>query len=538
MALTSFGFLLFFTAVLFVYYIVPKRAQWILLLVASYAFYVISGFAQVFFLLGTTLITYGSGLLMQKRRDRYKADLDNVKNNNSDKDAQKELKQNLKKQANADIHRIQVIAIVLSLGILAVVKYSSFAIDNLNSLLKITGLSAQIPGFKILVPLGISFYTFMAMGYVIDIGRGKYDAERNFGKLALFLSFFPSIVQGPISRYDDVGKKLVEEHKLNYENLTYGAQLILWGFFKKLVIADRISPVVSQIFVVNYKDYSGTMLFIGVIMYAIQIYCDFSGGIDITRGAAQMLGIELPLNFERPYFSKSVAEYWRRWHITLGAWMREYVFYPIMLSKPMSKLSKKVKDKYGQQKSKYVPSVITPFIVFILIGIWHGANWRYVAFGLYNAVVVAGSVALEPQFSKMSAKLKIKTESAGWQIFRVVRTFLILIFSKAIVKSPSLKVAAGIIFRMLTNFNIHIVGEFLDKDFDLGIKNWIVFGLALILLFAISLMQEFGIHIRKSIAKWNIVPRWLVYFAMLLIILIFGIYGPSYDASEFIYQAY
>lgn len=251
-----------------------------------------------------------------------------------------------------------------------------------------------------------------------------------------------------------------------------------------------------------------------------------------------MLGIELPLNFERPYFSKSVAEYWRRWHITLGAWMREYVFYPIMLSKPMSKLSKKVKDKYGQQKSKYVPSVITPFIVFILIGIWHGANWRYVAFGLYNAIVVAGSVALEPLFSKISEKLKIKTESAGWQIFRVVRTFLILIFSKAIVKSPSLKVAAGIIFRMLTNFNVHIVGEFLDKDFDLGYKNWIVFGLALLLLFAISLMQEFGIHIRKSIGKWNIVPRWLVYFAMLLIILIFGIYGPSYDASEFIYQAY
>lgn len=538
MALTSFSFLLFFTAVLLVYYIVPKRVQWILLLVASYAFYVISGFAQVFFLLGTTLITYGAGLLMQKRRDRYKADLENIKNNKSDKDAQKELKQNLKKQATADIHRIQVIAIVLSLGILAVVKYSSFAIDNLNSLLKITGLSAQIPGFKILVPLGISFYTFMAMGYVIDIGRGKYDAERNFGKLALFLSFFPSIVQGPISRYDDVGKKLVEEHKLNYENLTYGAQLIMWGFFKKLVIADRISPVVSQIFVVNYKDYSGTMLFLGVIMYAIQIYCDFSGGIDITRGAAQMLGIELPLNFERPYFSKSVAEYWRRWHITLGAWMREYVFYPIMLSKPMSKLSKKVKDKYGQQKSKYVPSVITPFIVFILIGIWHGANWRYVAFGLYNAIVVAGSVALEPLFSKISEKLKIKTESAGWQIFRVVRTFLILIFSKAIVKSPSLKVAAGIIFRMLTNFNVHIVGEFLDKDFDLGYKNWIVFGLALLLLFAISLMQEFGIHIRKSIGKWNIVPRWLVYFAMLLIILIFGIYGPSYDASEFIYQAY
>ena len=537
MALTSFNFLLFFTVVLFVYYIVPKRFQWVLLLAASYAFYLISGVAQVFFLLGTTVITYGAGLLMQRRRDRYKAELAELKNR-SDKDAQKELKQALKKQAGADIHRIQVIAIVLSLGILAVVKYSSFAIENINSLLNLTGLSAQIPGFKILVPLGISFYTFMAMGYIIDIGRGKYEAERNFGKLALFLSFFPSIVQGPISRFDDVGKKLVAEHKLNYENLTYGAQLIVWGFFKKLVIADRISPVVSEIFVVKYTQFSGSMLFIGVILYAIQIYCDFSGGIDITRGAAQMLGIELPLNFERPYFSKSVAEYWRRWHITLGAWMREYVFYPIMLSKPMSKLSKKVKDKYGQQKAKYVPSVITPFIVFILIGIWHGANWRYVAFGLYNAVVVAGSVALEPLFTKISTKLKIKTDSAGWQVFRVIRTFLILIFSKAIVKSPSLKIAAGIIFRILTNFNIHAFSELFGAEFSLDYKNWIVFGAALLLLFVISLLQEFGVHIRSSIGKWFIVPRWLVYFAILLIILIFGIYGPSYDASEFIYQAY
>ncbi len=209
-----------------------------------------------------------------------------------------------------------------------------------------------------------------------------------------------------------------------------------------------------------------------------------------------------------------------------------------MLSKPSSRISKKVKDKYGQQKAKYVPSVITPFIVFILIGIWHGANWRYVAFGLYNAIIVAGSVALEPLFTKISTKLKIKTDSAGWQVFRVVRTFLILTFSKAIVKSPSLKIAAGIIFRILTNFNIHAFSELFGAKFSLDYKNWIVFGAALLLLFVISLLQEFGIHIRSGIGKWFIVPRWLVYFAILLIILIFGIYGPSYDASEFIYQAY
>ena len=503
-----------------------------LLLAASYAFYLISGFGQVFFLLGTTFVTYGAGLLMQKRRNRYKAELE------ANKELTKEDKQLLKKKSKADIHRIQVIAVIICLGVLAVVKYSPFVISNINRVLDSTGMEAQIPGIRILVPLGISFYTFMAMGYIIDIGRGKYEAERNFGKLALFLSFFPSIVQGPISRFDDVGKKLVEPHKLKYENLTHGAQLIMWGFFKKLIIADRIAPVVSEIFVVDYSKFSGTVLFYGVLCYAAQIYCDFSGGIDITRGAAQMLGIELPLNFERPYFSISVADYWRRWHITLGAWMREYVFYPIMLSKPVSKLAQKVKERHGQQKAKYVPSVITPFIVFILIGIWHGATWRYVAFGLYNAVIVAGSVALEPLFSKAAGKLKINTESFGWKVFRIIRTFLIMGGSKILVKSPNLKSAVGIFIRIFTSANIHIVDELSGYEFSLDYKNNIVLALALLTVFVISVLQESGIQIRKSVDKWFIVFRWIAYFAMLIAIMVFGVYGPAYDAASFIYQRY
>ena len=511
MLFNSFTFMIFLPVVFLLYWFIFKRLKWqnLLILMASYVFYGWWDWRFLILIIITSASSFASGLLIK----RY--------------EGQRHLQR-----------AVSAANIVLNLGILGVFKYFNFFVDSLSSLLAAFGMTVDWPTMHIILPVGISFYTFQALSYSIDVYARRIEPTKDPIAFFSFISFFPQLVAGPIERATNLLPQMQRERTFDYAVAVDGLRQMLWGFFKKLVIADRISPVVSQIFVVNYKDYSGTMLFIGVIMYAIQIYCDFSGGIDITRGAAQMLGIELPLNFERPYFSKSVAEYWRRWHITLGAWMREYVFYPIMLSKPMSKLSKKVKDKYGQQKSKYVPSVITPFIVFILIGIWHGANWRYVAFGLYNAVVVAGSVALEPLFSKMSAKLKIKTESAGWQIFRVVRTFLILIFSKAIVKSPSLKVAAGIIFRMLTNFNIHIVGEFLDKDFDLGIKNWIVFGLALILLFAISLMQEFGIHIRKSIAKWNIVPRWLVYFAMLLIILIFGIYGPSYDASEFIYQAY
>jgi len=531
MAYTSFYFLAFLAGVLILYYIIPKRFQWVLLLAASYAFYLISGVAQVFFLLGTTAVTYISGLLMQKRRDRYKAESADV----SDRD----MKQALKKKSTSDIHRIQVITVLVDLGVLALVKYSSFLINNVNSVLSVFGAENGLPGFSILVPLGISFYTFMAMGYVIDIGRGKYEAERNFGKLALFLSFFPSIVQGPISRFDDVGKKLTEEHAIKYENITYGAQLIMWGFFKKLVIADRVAPVVAKIFSVEMFDkLSGTTMFFGMLAYAVQIYCDFSGGIDITRGAAQMMGIELPLNFERPYFSASVSEYWRRWHITLGAWMREYVFFPVMLSKPISKLSKKVKEKHGQKASKYVPSVITPFIVFLLIGIWHGANWRYVAFGLYNAVIVAGSVALDPLFKKMAEKLHINTESKGWKIFKIIRTFLILGISKILVRSASLKMAVKTVIKIFTSVNFAFGSELVENGFDLGYKNNIVLGIAVLFLFVISVLQENGIHIRESVGKWFIVFRWIAYFVLLVIILVFGIYGPEYDAANFIYQTY
>ena len=533
MTLTSFNFLCFFLVVIILYYAVPKKFQWVLLLLASYAFYIASGLIQVFFIAGSTFITYLSGILMQKRRDRYKGELEAAKG------LEKEQRQQLKKKLTSDIKRIQYTTIAIHLLILCLVKYSNFIVQNINKAFSLFGGEGAIPGLNILVPLGISFYTFMAMGYVIDIGRGKYDAERNLGKLALFLSFFPSVVQGPISRFDEVGKRLVEEHKINYENLTRGAQLIMWGFFKKLVIADRIAPLVTGIFTVKmYEKLSGTAFFFGMVAYALQIYCDFCGGIDITRGAAQMLGIELPLNFKRPYFSTSVAEYWRRWHMTLGAWMKEYVFYAIMLSKHISKLGRKVKDKYGQKASKYIPSIVTSFIVFLLMGIWHGSTWSYVAYGLYNAVLISGSMALEPVFEKILKVLHINPENNLWKLFRMVRTFLILSIAKLLVIAPSLKYAIKILGKMCTNINFSFQTELDKYKINLDYKNYIVLGVALLIVLIISIIQEKGIHIRESIGKWNSVFRWLVYFIILIMIMVFGIYGPGYDAANFIYQAY
>ncbi len=535
MAYTSLGFLAFLGLVILVYYLVPKKYQWAVLLTASYTFYLFSGVAQLAFILGTTAVTYFAALNMQKKRDAYKAELAAIGHGIT-----REQKQELKKIVGNKIRRVQFASVIAVLLVLAVVKYLNFAIENVNSLFTLFKYDASLPLVNIIVPLGISFYSFQAMGYLIDIGRGRYAAEKHFGRMALFLSFFPSIVQGPINRYGDLGVQFNEEHDFDYDNLKFGAQLMLWGFFKKMVIADRAAPVVSEIFSSNYADYNGSVYFFGMLMYALQIYCDFSGGIDIARGAAQTLGINLPQNFERPYFSTSVADYWRRWHATLGAWMREYVFYPVMLSKPLTKISKALRKAGKAKLAKLVPSVITPFVVFFLIGVWHGANWKYVAFGLYNATIVASSVALAPYFKKAIEKLHINTEAFSWKLFTIVRTFLVLGISKILVKSPGLEAALHIIKSIFTEVDFDFVFGLDGKIFSLGVdeKNMFVLFVAVLVLLGVSILQENGMKVRETLSKQNIVFRWAVYFIALIFVLVFGIYGPAYNAADFIYQAY
>ena len=528
MSFTSLSFLLFLSIVVLLYYLVPKRFQWCLLLAASYAFYLFSGIPQVAFLIATTLINYTSARIMQSMRDKFRAQTDLTK----------EQRREVKKVVNKKIHRVQTLTIIIDLAILGAVKYLNTAIENLNSIFTLFRYDTHLPLVNIIVPLGISFYTFMSMGYLIDVGRGKYDAERNLGKFALFVSFFPSIIQGPINRYNELAPQLAQPHKFSYENLTYGSQLIIWGFFKKLVLADRAAMMVGKIFTSNADAYTGTVYFLGMLAYSIQIYGDFSGGVDIARGAAQIMGIELPNNFERPYFSTNVADYWRRWHITLGGWMRDYVFYPIMLSKPVTKMSKVARKVAGSYGAKVVPSAITSFIVFFLVGIWHGATWRYVGFGLYNAIVVSGGVALAPLFEKLTAKLKINTEVFSWKLFQILRTFLIMLGSKILVRAFSLKVSLVIFKKILTEHTPWIITD--GTLFKLGLEPLEMFILfvGILVLLTVSILQERGVKMRETIAKQNLAFRWAVYIIALIVVIIFGVYGRGYNAADFIYARF
>ncbi len=532
MALYSLKFLAFVALVAFVYYIVPKKWQWSVLLIASYGFYIASGIENLAYILFTTVFTFLSALYMQRLRDKQQLKIEAL-----GEEVTKEQKRELKKEVQKKVHTVQVLTVLLNLLVLAAIKCLNLVIGGLNDAFALFKWDASMPLINIIVPLGLSYYTFNCIGYLIDVGRGKHAAEKNIGKFALFTSFFPSIVQGPLFRYNDVGVQLTQTHKFNYDNVKYGAQLILWGLFKKLIIADRIAPVVKTIFAEGFEYTNGSQIFFGVLMYSFQIYGDFSGGTDITRGTAQMLGIELPMNFERPFFATSMADFWRRWHMSLGAWMREFVFFPIMLCKPVTAISKKFRKAFGPHAAKMVPSVAAPMVVFFLIGIWHGVTWQYIVNGLYNALLISSTVALTPFYEKLAKWLHINTEAFSWRIFQMLRTFGLLCISRIIVKAPSLGEAFRMIKTMFTSIDISFI---IGKDggmFELGIdkSGMIVLLLAIALLLVIGILQESGMKIRETLAKQNLIFRWGLILLLLGVVIVFGVYGPEYDASAFIY---
>lgn len=532
MAFVSIQFLLFLLAVCVIYFILPGKVRWTWLLISSYAFYLINDIRAVIFLILTTVIVFIAGLALGRLNATQEAYL--LENKGTLSRAEKKT---FKEQNTRKKRRVVLLTILASLGILIFLKYFNFFAENINVVLSGFSVKAKIPALNLLLPLGISFYTLQAIGYVIDIYRGKYSPDKNLAKFALFLSFFPQIVQGPIARYDQLAKQLYVPHKFEYERVTMGIQLILWGFMKKLMIADRIAPFVDEIFN-NYTGYGGFITLLAAFGYGIQVYADFSGGMDIARGAAQILGIDLAINFERPYFARSISEFWRRWHITLGSWMKDYVFYPLALSKPFNKLGKNMRKLFGNYVGKVFPTFLSMFIVFLLVGVWHGSSWKYVAYGIWNGVFIAGSILLEPVYVKIAEKLKINTQCFSWAFFQCLRTIFLCSIGRFFSRAGSLIAALKMIKSTFTVFNPYALTS--SSIFELGInqKNMIVLiGMCMILLI-VGTMQERGIHIRETLAKQNLYFRWLIYLGALAALLVFGVYGNGVESTVFIYQQF
>lgn len=512
MTVNSLSFLMFFVLVAIVYYLpLMRKIQWIILLIASYIFYLSFGVRSIIWLLLTTLVTYGTARWL----DALRRKLDSIEEQGIVKHEEvKAYKEQNKKKRN----RVVLLHVIINVGILILLKYSDFLISNLNLALGQFHLS-QLPTLSLIVPLGISYYTLQSIGYVVDVSKGKVTCEKNLWKTALFLSFFPQMTQGPIGRFGQLAGQLFSPHAFSYHNLSYGCQRLLWGLFKKTVIADRMNPLVDRI-LLNYQDYSGMTLFLGCIYMSIQAYADFSGYMDIIAGFSEILGIHVEENFKRPFFSKSLAEYWRRWHITLSSWFRDYVFYPLSLSKTAVKLGRKGRKILPVRIAKLIPSVYALCIVWFATGLWHDASWKYILWGVCNGVVLIASTCLVPQYQAIKKRLHINDRGKGWQMFSIGRTFLLVSFLKVFPGAASTDSALKIIGKIFTEFHPSLSYAAWFPGMTGSELVYILFGL--LLFFAVSCIQEQRM-VRDWLAPKPVVLRWAIYLVLLCSILSFGV---------------
>ncbi len=541
MSYTTIAFFIFVAVTVLAYYLFPvKKYKWTVLLAASYVFYFFTGFRYAFFILFTTISTWGAAL-MAERISRVSADC--LKTHK--KEWSREERKAHKKRTQRKMKLVLAAALVANLGILVFLKYYNFLAGGLNDLLGLAGLEFSAPLMKLFLPLGISFYTFQSMGYMIDVYRGNVEAEKNPLKFALFIAFFPQIIQGPIGSWEQLAHQLFTPHSPEFKRIQYGLELILWGYFKKLVIADRAVTAIQAV-TADYTQYNGTAIGFTVLLYALQLYADFSAGIDISRGIAGMMGIDMADNFRRPYFSRSINEYWRRWHITLGAWMKNYLFYPLAMSPLFLNAGKRMKKSrlgqtsFGAHVAKVLPTSIASLIVFLMVGIWHGANGKYIAFGLWNGLIIMMSILLKPVFDKMTGLLRINRESGVYRTFQMVRTFIIVLIGYVFDIAPDFAGAMDMMRRTVTDAGLSVGMNQVLNTCGLLKADYLVLLAGMLIMLFVSVIQE-----KRSIDSIGglfegkpFILQWCAVFCCIMSIIVFGIYGPGYNPADFVYMQF
>ena len=530
MSITSLSFILFLTAVLVLYFLVPRRYQWVVLLLASVVFYLSCGLREAVYVLITASTIYGATVWMEHLSGKQKQYL------KDHRELTKEEKGLYKDKVKRQRKAILIVTLLINFGLLCTFKYIHFFLAQVNSLSLLFGGRGIEDHIRLIVPLGISFYTFQSTGYLLDVYWGYYPPERNYLKVLLFVSFFPQMTQGPISEFEQLSKELFTEHRFDYKNFTWGFQRALWGFTKKLLLANTLAPYVANVFE-NYQTYSGISVFIGALCYSVQIYADFSGYMDIMCGFCEMLGIRLTENFERPYFAKSVTEYWRRWHISLGAWFRKYIYYPIGMSNWSRKLAKNSRKKYGKHFSNAMPATIALVITWLATGLWHGASWAYIVWGGVNGLFIILSLWLEPAYARCRQWLQINEDAWLWRAFQTIRTFLLVTFIKVLPEVGTLRQGLGLWKRIFTNHTIpHSVRSLLPfVDWSLNITQ-IEFGVAILVtiaLFVSSLLQRK----QKVRVYFNRIPwflRIVILSIVIIVVIAFGV-PTTWGAGGFLY---
>lgn len=503
MGITTLKFFVFLVASVVVYYVFPKKHRWIVLLIASLIFFMSACSWQLLIsLLFGVVATYIGARLIGE----------NLKTDKSKKIA-------------------LFITLLCIVGQLVILKYIDIIPTTINGIASIFNLDLHIASFNLLAPLGISYYALSLIGYTLDVYRGTSEPQKNILKHALFTCYYPVMISGPIVRYEHMKKELFEPRKFCFSNVLFGSERIVYGLLKKMVIADQLGIVVNAIFS-QYTIYSGIYLVIGVVFYAIQIYADFSGCMDIVIGASKMYGVVLPENFKSPFFSRNLSEFWRRWHITLGLWAKDYIMYPLLISRPFQNLAEKSKKKFGKKIGKKIPTIIAIFVLWLIIGIWHGASYKYIfAAGILPWLYLTISELCEPLLKKITNLLHINTERFSYRLFESVRTIALMCLIWLFVLAPS----------FLTGFDVFSdVFKITNLDLRLTLPEipYMIILIAGLIVFVVDYLQYKDKDVLELFNKQGIIFRYIIVFFMLYLILTYGAYGPGYNPADFIYGGF
>lgn len=507
-------FAIFLPVVILIYQITPQKFRWMILLAADYVFFWMISGKLILYLLFATIMTHYIGLWLETAAQAGGS----------------------AKQVTKRKRKVLAFGILVNLTILIILKYFNFFGENLSALSNMLSLGWEYKKIDFMVPIGISYYTLQTISYMTDVYRGTIPAEKNIVKIALYLSFFPQIMEGPISRFSETAEALWSGKRIEFENIKFGYQRIVYGLLKKIVIADRVAPVVIEVFK-HYDTYDGSIVLFGAVCFTIQLYMEFSGCMDIIMGSGQIFGVTLPENFRQPFFAKDASDFWHRWHITLGTWFKDYIFYPVSLAKPVKNFAKKVKNRFGRGVSKFVAPFAALFCVWSCNGLWHGPHWTYIFYGMYYFVLIFLENILEEPVTKLTAKLKINREGKGYRIFRLIKLLVIVNLGEMFFRAETVGTGFAMLGRILTNFHITELG---DHIYSLGMDYYdaAVALIGILIVLVVDILHEKNIQIRKEISGWALPARWVFWYAAIFIVIIFGAYGAGYTVVDMIYAGY
>lgn len=531
MSYTSFIYLQFLAIICLAYYLVPVKHRWLVMLAGNIVFYAASGWDNLVYLLAAIAVSYFVAIKMGKLHEEFK---EIKKSGEYDRKQLKPIKAEYQKKRK----KYLLIGLFAVVGALCVVKYTNFVLKNVISVMNLLGMHQDSFTVKILVPLGVSFFTFQIISYLVDVYKGDIAPQKNFLRYALYISFFPSVTQGPIPRYSQLGTQLETPQEFKFENIRDGAMWILWGFAKKLILAERLSKFVNTIYG-DYQSYSGITLVLATVAYSIQIYADFSSCMDIATGSAKMFGIKLAPNFLRPYFSKNMPEFWRRWHVSLGNWFKDYVFFPFSISGGLLKLNKKSRELFGDGAGKIIAVSLPILLVWSLTGIWHGASWNYVIWGLYHGCLIILSTIFTPYCQQFVEKFHIKTDCFSFRLFQMLRTFTLCGIGRVFFRADGVRAAFGIFARTFAGSGLSQIMDGKIYTYGLNQVNMTIVIIASLILLLVSILEEKSDQSMVELwSKQNLIFRWIIAYVLFFSVLIIGKYGPGYDAAAFIYEQF